>query len=299
MKISVLTPTYNRGELLERLYESLEKNSIYGVEIEWLIMNDGSTDKTKEIVQKFQEKNVPNLEIKYFEQDNQGKMVAINNLVEHVTGEYMIDCDSDDYFADNAFKYMKQKIEESKQEKNIYGLCFLKFDIKGVNLGKVFTKKRSTLFDLHFKENDQGERAILFISSIRKKYKHKLENGEKFVTEARMYYEMDKENELLCFNLPIMICEYQEKGYTKNIVKQFLRYPYGYYKYFAEILEKNMAGVLLSKRLYAIKHYILFSYLTKQYSSKNIKDIENKILYYILLIPGIIKSKNLKKIKNI
>ena len=295
MKISVLTPTYNRGELLERLYESLEKNSIYGVEIEWSIMNDGSTDKTKEIVQKFQEKNVPNLEIKYFEQDNQGKMVAINNLVEHVTGEYMIDCDSDDYFADNAFKYMKQKIEESKQEKNIYGLCFLKFDIKGVNLGKVFTKKRSTLFDLHFKENDQGERAILFISSIRKKYKHKLENGEKFVTEARMYYEMDKENELLCFNLPIMICEYQEKGYTKNIVKQFKKYPYGYYKYFSEILERNMHGVLLSKRLYAIKHYILFSYLIKQYSSKNIKDIENKILYYILLIPGIIKSKKLEK----
>lgn len=295
MKISVLTPTYNRGELLERLYESLEKNSIYGVEIEWLIMNDGSTDKTKEIVQKFQEKNVPNLEIKYFEQENQGKMVAINNLVEHVTGEYMIDCDSDDYFADNAFKYMKQKIEESKQEKNIYGLCFLKFDIKGVNLGKVFTKNRSTLFDLHFKENDQGERAILFISSIRKKYKHKLENGEKFVTEARMYYEMDKENELLCFNLPIMICEYQEKGYTKNIVKQFKKYPYGYYKYFSEILERNMHGVLLSKRLYAIKHYILFSYLTNQYSSKNIKGLENKILYYILLIPGIIKSKNFKK----
>lgn len=291
MKISVLTPTYNRGEFLERLYESLEKNSIYGVEIEWSIMNDGSTDKTKEIVQKFQEKNVPNLEIKYFEQENQGKMVAINNLVEHVTGEYMIDCDSDDYFADNAFKYMKQKIEESKQEKNIYGLCFLKFDIKGVNLGKVFTKNRSTLFDLHFKENDQGERAILFISSIRKKYKHKLENGEKFVTEARMYYEMDKENELLCFNLPIMICEYQEKGYTKNIVKQFKKYPYGYYKYFSEILERNMHGVLLSKRLYAIKHYILFSYLTNQYSSKNIKGLENKILYYILLIPGIIKSK--------
>ena len=295
MKLSVLTPTYNRGELLERLYESLEKNAQYGVEIEWLIMNDGSTDKTKEIVKKFQEKNVTNIEIKYFEQENQGKMIAINNLVEYVTGEYMIDCDSDDYFADNAFKYMKQKIEESKQEKNIYGLCFLKFDIKGNNLGKVFTKNRSTLFDLHFKENDQGERAILFISNIRKKYKHKLENGEKFVTEARMYYEMDRENELLCFNLPIMICEYQEKGYTKNIVKQFQKYPYGYYKYFAEILEKNMTGVLLSKRLYAIKHYILFSYLTKQYRSKNIKDVENKILYYILLIPGIIKSKNLKK----
>ena len=65
MKISVLTPTYNRGELLERLYESLEKNAQYGVEIEWLIMNDGSTDKTKEIVKKFQEKNVTNIEIKF------------------------------------------------------------------------------------------------------------------------------------------------------------------------------------------------------------------------------------------
>ena len=56
MKISVLTPTYNRGELLERLYESLEKNAQYGVVIEWLIMNDGSIDKTKEIVKEFQEK---------------------------------------------------------------------------------------------------------------------------------------------------------------------------------------------------------------------------------------------------
>ena len=52
MKISVLTPTYNRGELLHKLYESLLKNSGYGVDIEWLIMDDGSTDKTEEIVKK-------------------------------------------------------------------------------------------------------------------------------------------------------------------------------------------------------------------------------------------------------
>lgn len=291
MKISVLTPTYNRGKFLKRLYESLEENSVFDVEIEWLIMNDGSTDDTKNIVEDLKKQCPENITIKYFEQENQGKMVAINNLVEKATGEYMIDCDSDDYFADNAFKFMKEKIEGSKDEKNYYGFCFLKFSTKGESLGKIFTKKRSTLFDLHFKENDQGERAILFVAEIRKQYKHKLEHGEKFITEARMYYEMDMKNDLLCFNIPIMLCEYQENGYTKNINEQFKKYPYGYYKFFQEILEHNMKGVLWNQRLYALKHYILFSYLTKQYTGKKIRNIENKFLYYILLIPGILKSR--------
>ena len=50
MKISILTPTYNRKKLLKRLYTSLLENSKYEVDIEWLIMDDGSTDNTKEIV---------------------------------------------------------------------------------------------------------------------------------------------------------------------------------------------------------------------------------------------------------
>ena len=81
--------------------------------------------KHKRNSSKFKEKNVPNLEIKYFEQEKSRENgLVINNLVEHVTGEYMIDCDSDDYFADNAFKYMKQKIEESKQEKKHLWIMF-------------------------------------------------------------------------------------------------------------------------------------------------------------------------------
>ena len=58
MKISVLTPTYNREKLLERLYKSLVKNSEYGVEIEWLIMDDGSTDQTEQKIKSlFKNKN--------------------------------------------------------------------------------------------------------------------------------------------------------------------------------------------------------------------------------------------------
>ena len=301
VKISILTPTYNRAELLENLYNSILKNIKFGLDIEWLIMDDGSTDATKEIVQNFQDQLFKNdinksdenvLEIKYFYQKNQGKMVAINKLVEESRGDYIIDCDSDDYFTDNAFEIIKKAIEENKEEKDIYGLCFLKFDQNENNMGNNFKNKKTTMFDLYFKEGETGEKAILFQSEIRKKYKHELEHGERFITEARMYHKMDEKYKMICINKPIMICEYQDKGYTKNIVKQFKKNPFGYYKYFEEILQKDFRGVTFNKRLYAIKHYILFSYLTK--SKKNlskIRNFENKILFLILYLPGIVKTK--------
>ncbi len=291
MKISVLTPTYNREKVLERLYKSLVKNSKYGVEIEWLIMDDGSTDQTEQKVKSFIQEKEPHIQVKYYKQKNQGKMVAINNLVEKATGEYMIDCDSDDYFSDEAFKIMSEKIKETANEKNIYGLCFLKHSTNGENIGNNFTKQRTTLFDLHYKENDQGEKAILFISKIRKQYKHKLENGERFITEARLYYEMDDDNEMMCFNFPIMICEYQENGYTKNLNKQFKENPVGYYYYFYEILKRDFKGTLWNKRMYAIKHYILFSILTnKKIELKDVKNIFNRVLIVLLYLPGKIKT---------
>lgn len=288
VKISILTPTYNRAELLKNLYNSILKNIRFGLDIEWLIMDDESTDETKEVVQNFQK----DFEIKYFYQENQGKMVAINKLVEQATGDYIIDCDSDDYFTENAFEIMKEAIEKNQNEKDIYGLCFLKFDQNGNNMGDNFKNKKTTMFDLYFKEGETGEKAILFKSEIRKKYKHELEHGEKFVTEARMYHKMDEKYKLICINEPIMICEYQDKGYTKNIIKQFKENPFGYYEYFEEILQKDMSGVTFKKRVYAIKHYILFSTLTKKKNIlKNIKGILNKILIMLLYFPGKIKTE--------
>lgn len=288
MKLSILTPTYNRAELLKELYRSIKENSKY-IEPEWIIMDDGSTDNTKQIVEEFI--NEKQIKIKYYTQENQGKMVAINNLVKKADGDFIVECDSDDYFTDDAFKIIKEEIEKNKQEKDIYGLCFLKYNQNNKNMGEKFKNRKTTMFDLYFKEGENGEKAIVFDSNIRKQYKHELENEERFVTEARMYHKMDEKYKMLCVNKPIMICEYQEEGYTKNIQRQFKENPYGYYQYFKEILQKDMKGVNLNKRIYVVKHYILFSYLTKQYSLKNIKGITNKFLYLILIIPGIVKTK--------
>ena len=69
MKLSIITPTYNRAELLKNLYNSIKKNIIEKDEIEWIIIDDGSTDNTKEVVQTFES----SFSIIYQYQENKGK----------------------------------------------------------------------------------------------------------------------------------------------------------------------------------------------------------------------------------
>ena len=290
MKISILTATYNRANLLSKLYESIVYNLKKDIDVEWLIMDDGSIDNTKEVVQKFIEKN--NIEIRYFYQENQGKMQSINNLIEGAHGELIIECDSDDYFTNNAFEMIKKSFEKNVK-KEYYALCFLKYDQTGKNMGKNFKNEISKMFDLYFKEGENGEKALVFNTEIRKQYKYELENGERFITEARMFHKMDEKYNIICVNEPIMICEYQIEGYTKNINKQFIENPYGYFNYFNEILQKDMRGVSFRKRLYAIKHYILFATLINQKKIvKQVNGLVNKLLIMFLYVPGKLVTKN-------
>lgn len=289
MKISILTATYNRANLLSKLYESIINNLNANIEVEWLIMDDGSTDETKQVVETFVKEN--KLEIKYFFQENQGKMQAINNLIENAQGDLIIECDSDDYFTNNAFESINNAFEKN-ENKDFYAFCFLKYDQTGKNMGNNFKKEKGKMFDLYFKQGEDGEKALVFNSQIRKQYKYELENGERFITEARMFHKMDEKYDIICVNEPIMICEYQKEGYTRNIIKQFKENPYGYFKYFKEILQKNMNGVPFGKRLYAIKHYILFATLTNQKNiTKQVKGMFNKILIICLYIPGKLATK--------
>ena len=197
MKLSILTATYNRGNFLERLYNSIVQNLNSGLEVEWLIMDDGSVDETTKIVQQFiDEKKV---EIKYKKQENQGKMTAINNLMQYVTGDLIVDCDSDDYFTSNAFKIIKEEAEKTKKE-GLYAMCFLKQIANGTIDGTNFKNQISNMFDLYFKEGITGEKGLVFYADIRKKYRHELEHNEKFVTEARMYHKMDENYKIKCIN---------------------------------------------------------------------------------------------------
>ena len=153
MKISILTPTYNRAKLLDKLYTSIIVNHNNSkCEIEWLIMDDGSIDNTKQIVSGYIKQKI--IDVKYFYEENRGKMYELNRLVEMSTGDYIIECDSDDYFDIAALKTVEDTIQKYPDMENIYAIAFLKYDQEGNNMGNDFPEDNyiSTMFDLYFKE---------------------------------------------------------------------------------------------------------------------------------------------------
>ena len=154
MKMSILTATFNRAYCLKKLYQSLVENSNYEVELEWLIMDNGSTDDTKELIESFLKE--ARLNIKYFYQENQGKMVAINNLVPLVQGDLIIEVDSDDYLTNTAVKIIKNRYYLLEKNPDIYAFAFLRYNQELCNIGSTFKNDNyiSTMFDLYFKDRN-------------------------------------------------------------------------------------------------------------------------------------------------
>src|SRR5579872_2682653 len=98
---TVFTPTYNRASTLPRVYESLKAQTFRG--FEWLIVDDGSTDSTREIVEKWQAE----FPIRYIYQRNQGKPAAYNRAVAEARGELFLFIDSDDACLPEALERLK------------------------------------------------------------------------------------------------------------------------------------------------------------------------------------------------
>ncbi len=89
---TVFTPTYNRAHTLDRVYESLRRQTFR--DFEWLVVDDGSTDYTERLVEGWQdETDVP---VRYVYQENQGKHVATNEGVRRARGRFFLTLDSDD-----------------------------------------------------------------------------------------------------------------------------------------------------------------------------------------------------------
>jgi glycosyltransferase involved in cell wall biosynthesis len=89
---TVFTPTFNRADTLHRVYDSLTAQT--SSDFEWLIVDDGSTDETGELVKGWRaEAEFP---IRYFQQPNAGKHVAFNRGVREAAGELFLTFDSDD-----------------------------------------------------------------------------------------------------------------------------------------------------------------------------------------------------------
>lgn len=114
-KITIITPTYNRAHTIERLCKSLEHQSFKS--FKWLIMDDGSTDNTTEIVHQLIA-NSP-LEIEYHRHDNVHKVITLHRGFKKITTPYTMRVDSDDYLPINALEILYKNMESIKDDDTI------------------------------------------------------------------------------------------------------------------------------------------------------------------------------------
>ena len=111
--LSICVATYNRGHLLERLLSS--SRSRHGVpqlnnSIEWIIVDDGSTDNTKKVIDRWRENTL----IKYVSQDNTGRAKALKRAVLLASGRYTVIMDSDDYFSEDGLAVILLQLNRLK-----------------------------------------------------------------------------------------------------------------------------------------------------------------------------------------
>lgn len=135
--ITVFTPTFNRATILSRVYESLLQQTF--TDFEWIIVDDGSTDNTKTLIQQWQKKANTFL-IRYFFQQNSGKHIAVNYGVQQAKGVFFIIADSDDRFVPEALEefYSAWNAIPIKQQSDFSNVWCLCKDEKGNIIGDSF-----------------------------------------------------------------------------------------------------------------------------------------------------------------
>ena len=223
--LTVFTPTYNRAYILQRCYESLVRQT--SKDFIWLIIDDGSTDNTKSLVDQWiKEKN--EFEIKYVYKENGGMHTGHNKAYELIDTELNVCIDSDDFMLDNSVELIVDFW--SKYGSNRYsGIVSLDNDDKGNIIGTKLPNKKSIKLCDFYDMGGKGDKNLIYRTDIMKKYPPYPEfQGEKFVPLDYKYLLADQEYDLLILNEPTCTVEYMEDGSSRNMFRQYYKNPRGF-----------------------------------------------------------------------
>lgn len=216
--ITIFTPTYNRKDLIERLYQSLLQQTQKN--FEWLVVDDGSTDNTENFFSDLLTKQQP-FPINYIKQENGGKHRAINNGVKKALGELFFIVDSDDYLTENAIDTINQWAITLDNSHKWAGISGLKGFSKDSAVGQ---HSKSSYVDAKNNErrkyNLLGDKAEVYFTDVLKKYPFPEIPGENFISEEIVWNAIARDGYYLrWFNEIIYICDYLEGGLTKDNTK--------------------------------------------------------------------------------
>lgn len=294
--LTIFTPTYNRKNILDRGYNSLLRQT--NKNFKWLIIDDGSTDNTRELVDKWI-KNDNGFEIKYIYKQNGGLHTAYNTAIDNINTELCTCVDSDDFMPDDAVEkiitYWKKY--GSKQYAGIVGLDF---DLDNNVVGDMLPDKKSiNLIDLLIGKYDlvNGDRKNIVRTELYKEVSPMKSFGdEKNFNPHYMHLQISKNYEFLVLNENLCYVEYQQGGMSDSIFKQYYNSP----KSFAETrrLYMSFQGASIGFKIRQAIHYDSSCILSRDYMDI-LKKSPNKILTILCIPFGIALSQYIKfKVKD-
>lgn len=255
--LTVFTPAYNRAHTLSRTYESLLNQDCK--EFIWLIVDDGSTDNTAELVKQWQN-NDNGFEIQYIYKGNGGMHTAHNTAYENIHTELNVCIDSDDSMSLGAVKKIKEAWIAVKDE-GYAGIIALDADMKTGNIiGKGFPEGMTeTTLSGYYAAGGAGDKKLIYRTDVINSVPpYPVFEGEKYVALAYKYRLIDQNYKLSVLDEVICEVEYQIDGSSNTMWKQYLKNPNG----FAFWRKACMEYPESSKRLYIdCIHYVSNSVL--------------------------------------
>lgn len=291
--ITIFTPTYNRAYCLKGAYESLLRQT--NDSFIWLIVDDGSTDGTKELVNTWIIEN--KIEIEYVYQENAGKMVAHNLAAKRCQTELFVCLDSDDQLTDTAVEEMISYWDKHKDDRDdLLGIIAPKTIINEV--GEIIRTPRIPENIIYttgsglYQKGYRGETAMVFRTEILRNYPFPVQEGEKFISEVSAYDAMDEKYVMITYIHPLMKCEYREDGYSNNLLKVNVANPKGVI-YVNQQRQKRLNR--FSPTL--MREYIAYSYIANYSSRKIISNSYYPFFCFLLLPIGYCDMKKIVKLK--
>ena len=239
MTITVLTPTFNRGGGLQSLWDSLQKQTVK--DFEWLVVDDGSTDGTKNLITKLQEKS--DFPIRYIYKSNGGKHTALNVGIQTIRSELTFIVDSDDCVTDDAVESILKIHKKYRSQNNICGYAFLRAFPDGKVNGKKFdvNEKIGSYIDVRVNGNDTGaDKAEVFKTHCLKEFPFPEYPNEKFLGEDLVWVRMARKYEMVHINKAIYVGNYLEDGLTNNRRKHNIASPVGCMHRAEEFMESDL-----------------------------------------------------------
>ena len=248
--LTVFTPSYNRADKLGRLYESLLAQTCSS--FLWLVVDDGSTDNTEELLRTFQSEG--KLEIRYFRQENGGKMRAHNAGVKLADTPLFVCLDSDDHFTKTAVDDILTLWKGNKDGKLAGIVAHKGSDEEHILYGSEFPiKGRSGLRKL-YEAGFKGETTLVFRTELLKTFPFPEIEGEKYVPEDVVYDRIDEGHDYLILDKILTVCELVSEGLTDRVDDLREKNPTGWFIYY---YQRTLSGKGLLGMKYAA-HYLRF-----------------------------------------